>query len=268
MHQKIQHDGGPIAIDITDARQPWARDETIIFYHGLGACGAVWRGWMPILAERYRLVTFDLRGHGATPLPEGYRWSIDGMLGDLAAVADAVGVERFHLVGESIGGTAALAFSARHPGRVLSLAISNGTHKGGAIENLAPWRDLIATGGMAAWSAHMMTQRFHDGALSPDAWDWYERQQASAHPDAILAAAAMLAGADLVGEIGAIKAPTLLLHPDGSPFIPVPVMADLHARLPGARLQVYAHARHGLPFSHAKSCGRVYRRFLKDVAVD
>jgi pimeloyl-ACP methyl ester carboxylesterase len=56
----------------------------------------------------------------------------------------------------------------------------------------------------------------------------------------------------------------LLLHGDSSPFIPVSVMADLKSRLPDARLQVFAHARHGLPFSHAKECARVLRGFLED----
>jgi pimeloyl-ACP methyl ester carboxylesterase len=48
------------------------------------------------------------------------------------------------------------------------------------------------------------------------------------------------------------RCPTLLLHPDGSPFIPVPIMAELHRLLPHAELNVIGHSRHGLPYSHAK----------------
>jgi hypothetical protein len=43
-------------------------------------------------------------------------------------------------------------------------------------------------------------------------------------------------------------------------------MADLNARLPDARLQVFAHARHGLPYSHAKECASVLRKFLEALA--
>jgi pimeloyl-ACP methyl ester carboxylesterase len=60
--------------------------------------------------------------------------------------------------------------------------------------------------------------------------------------------------------------PVLLMHGDSSPFIPVPVMTDLKARLKEARLQVFAHARHGLPFSHGRQCAATLRAFLAEVA--
>lgn len=261
----IEHNGGPISIRTVDARQPWMPGETVIFHHGLGACGAVYNGWMQVLIEEYQLVTFDMRGHAGTPVPAGYAWSIDTMISDLEAVADAAGAERFHLVGESIGGTLALAYATQRPERLLSLTVSNGTHTGGSIENLAPWKEIISSGGMAAWSDHMMGQRFHPGAITESQFAWYRDQQASADADTILTAAAMLAGADLSPELSKATVPTLLLHPDDSPFIPVPVMVDLYQKLPDARLQVFGHARHGLPFSHAKACGRNLRRFLADI---
>jgi pimeloyl-ACP methyl ester carboxylesterase len=262
---RIEHKGGPIAVETFDARTPWAGDETIVFHHGLGACGAAWRGWMPALIDSYRLVTFDMRGHGDTPAPGGFQWSIDALVDDLTAVADRFTNDRFHLVGESIGGTAALAFAARHPNRLLSLTVSNGTHVGGAIENLQPWRELIATGGMAAWSEHMMEQRFYYHSLSAAQRAWYRAQQATGDADAILAAAEALAGADLTPQLARIEVATLLLHPDNSPFIPVPVMADLHARLPRSQLNVVAGTRHGLPFSHAKECSGMLRQFLEEL---
>ena len=52
------------------------------------------------------------------------------------------------------------------------------------------------------------------------------------------------------------------MHPDGSPFIPVPVMAELHRLLPTSRLNVIGPARHGLPFSHDRKCARLLRSFL------
>jgi 3-oxoadipate enol-lactonase len=55
----------------------------------------------------------------------------------------------------------------------------------------------------------------------------------------------------------------LLLHPDGSPFIPLSVVTGLHERLPDAELQVFAHAKHDLPFSHGRECAATLRRFLE-----
>jgi len=58
----------------------------------------------------------------------------------------------------------------------------------------------------------------------------------------------------------------LLMHGDSSPFIPVSVMADLKSKLPDARLQVFARAKHGLPFSHAAACAQTLRRFLDETS--
>lgn len=260
--------GGEIAWEVIDHAPAWEEPSpAVLFHHGVGACGAVWDGWTPTLVGRRRLIRFDLRGHGASPLPPGFEWSLDAMVDDLGAVADAAaGADRFHLVGESLGGTVALAFAARRPARVLSLAVSNGTHLGGAIENLEPWERLIREEGMGAWSAHMMKERFFDGALTPRMARWYEEQQASAEPDAILGGAAMLAGTDLTPELARVSCPVLLLHPDSSPFIPVETMAALRRALPDARLQVFAHARHGLPYSHAAECAAAVARFIDESA--
>ena len=265
--RQVERTGGTIAYEVIDHAAAWEPlAQTVLFHHGLGACSAAWDGWTSALVDRYRLVRFDMRGHGASPLPPDFEWSLDAMIDDMKAVTDAAAAARVHLVGESTGGTVALAFAARHPERVLSVTVSNGTHQGGAIENLAPWRRIIDEEGMAAWSAHMMGQRFFDGTLTDAMRRWYERQQASAEPRAILDAAAMLHGVDLLPELGRVTRPVLLLHPDSSPFIPVETMAALKRALPDARLQVFAHARHGLPFSHAAECAAAVAGFIDEHA--
>lgn len=257
--------GADIHYDLVDRRAPWQResdDDVIVFHHGLGACADVWCGWDHALTDRYRVLRLDMRGHGRSRVPAGYTWSIDGLADDLEAVVDHAGLGRFHLVGESIGGTAALAFAARHPGRIASLTVSNGAHRGEALENLSPWRQIIAERGMPGWSAHMMTMRFHDGALGASQWRWYETQQATCDPGCVLPAAAALIGVDLTPRLDRIRVPTLLLHPDASPFIPVAVVGQLRAALPDARLRVFARAKHGLPFSHARQSAAELAAFL------
>ncbi len=251
-----------------DLTPPWqSGTETILFHHGLGATSGAWAAWLPVLAGRYRLVTFDMRGHGRSEHPQpGAALDLARLGEDLFAVADAAGAERFHLVGESIGGTIALAAAIEQPARVLSLTVSNGAHLGGSIQSIDDWQQIVDAGGMAAWSRHMMGKRFFDGAISEAMWRWYEREQAAASPDVVLRAVRLLAGADLSPRLSAVRMPVLLLHADSSPFIPVAVMADLKARLPDARLQVFAHTRHGLPFSHAEACARALYQFLEKTA--
>lgn len=260
--------GCTLQYDVVDLTPAWVEGaQTIVFHHGLGATGRTWAGWMPVLADRFRLVTFDMRGHGRSQWPQpGAPVSLDRLVDDLFAVADAAGVEQFHLVGESIGGTVALKAAIARSGRIRTLTVSNGAHMGGSINSIDDWQQIVDAGGMAGWSEHMMGKRFYTGAIPDGMWRWYQREQASASPDFLLRAVRLLAGADLSGELGAARMPVLLLHGDSSPFIPVPVMADLKSRLADARLQVFGHARHGLPFSHAQECASALRRFLEEVA--
>ena len=259
----VERAGGAIAYQVIDHVRAWeSSPPTVLFHHGLGACSACWDGWTPALVGGCRLVRFDMRGHGASALPPEFEWTLDAMIDDVGAVADAVGAECFHLVGESTGGTVALAFAARHPERALSVTVSNGAHQGGSIENLEPWKRIIHDEGMAAWSAHMMGQRFFDGALTDSMRSWYQTQQARAEPRAILDAAAMLLGVDLLPDLHRVTCPVLLLHPDSSPFIPVETTAALKRALPDARLRVFPRARHGLPFSHAAECAVALAEFI------
>lgn len=259
----LDRTGGTIQFTVTDLTPPWSeRPETILFHHGIGAGGDCWAGWRTELADRYRLVTFDMRGHGQSPVPAGFAWSLDGMVADMLAVAEAAAADRFHLVGESIGGTVALACAAARPEKVLSLTVSNGAHFGASIQNVESWREIMETRGMDGWSAHMMAERFFDDALNEPARAWYQHQQAAADGDAILEALAVLTATDLTPRLADIRVPVLLLHPDSSPFIPVEIMVDLQRKLPDAVLQVFPGARHGLPFSHAGDCAQALRRFL------
>lgn len=252
---------------VTDLTPPWREaPEAILFHHGIGTCADCWVDWLPVLADRYRIVTFDLPGHGARPVPAGIIWEWQGLIDDVLAVADAAEAPRFHLVGESTGGTVALACAADHPDRVMSVGVSNGSYKGGSIQNVAAWQDVIEKGGMAAWSDFMMPLRFFDDTVPAKERRWYQEQQAACDPAAVLGVLAALRQADLTDRLATIAQPTLILHPDSSPFIPVEMMATLQQAMPDARLQVFPHARHGLPFSHGTECAAVLRRFLDGLA--
>ena len=258
--------GGTLDWTLTDLTPPWvSKPEVVLMHHGIGANRHVFDDWLPALIGRCQVLRFDMRGHGGSSPADGSGLAMDRLADDLFAVMDAAGVERAHLIGESIGGTIVLAASLREPGRVRSLTVSNGAHVGASIQSVQNWREIIDTRGMAGWSAYMMAGRFHPGAISDEQWRWFEAQQATACPRTVLALLSALVGADLVDRLTGLAMPVMLLHPDGSPFIPVSVMADFQARVRGARLHVIGNAKHGLPFSHAGVCSRLLAGFLAEV---
>jgi pimeloyl-ACP methyl ester carboxylesterase len=253
---------GPLHYDIIDLVTPWRVDRpTILFHHGIGGSVGMWSGWLPHLIDRYRIVTWDMRGYGRSAAT-GFEWSLDLLVADVFSVANAVGIEQFHLAGESIGGTVALAAAIAHPDRISTLTVSNGAHLGASLQRVQAWRKQLDEGGSKGWSDAFMHDRFYDQSLSSGRWAWFAEQQAKWPRDSILSALGVLVGTDLTDRLSAIRCPTLLLHPDSSPFIPVPVVAELHRLLPGSQLHVFGRARHGLPFSHDRLCAERLRGFL------
>lgn len=260
----IEQAGQRLFYEEVDLTAPWISEpQTIIFHHGIGTNSGVWAEWLPVLVPTYRLVRFDMRGFGQSPAQmQSAEWSFRLLAADLLAVADAVGAKRFHFVGESIGGTLGLHVALHHADRLHSLTVSNGAHKGTAVKNVNPWREMIECHGQEAWSRQLMEWRFFPNALSEEKYQWFHQTQSTSSREATLDLAKLLLQADLSEEVSRIATPTLLLSPDSSPFIPVAIMSDLYARLHNAELQVFARSRHGLPYSHATQCATVLKRFL------
>ena len=261
---------GTLHYDVVDLVAPWQRSRLpILFHHGIGASAGIWTGWRPALADAHRLVTFDMRGYGRSNIPAAdFKWSLDLLVEDLFAVADAAGLERFHLVGESIGGTVALAAALARPARIATLTVSNGAHLGASIQRVEAWRRQLDEGGSKGWSDAFLRDRFHDDALSAERRAWFAAEQEKWPRDSILNALGVLIGTDLTPRLGEIRCPVLLLHPDGSPFIPVSVVAELLKGLLDGELNVFGRSRHGLPFSHAAQCAQALRTFLDSRQAD
>ncbi len=264
MNGRLQRPGGTLSFEIVETTSAAPGDAPlVVFHHGVGATADIWEDWLPALGDAYRVARFDTLGFGRSAVPgPGFRWSLEGLTEDVLAVGRAAGAERFHLVGESLGGTVGLYLAAHHAGVVLSLTVSNASHRGGSIRHAREWRALVVARGMAAWAEMMTPLRLDRDRVSEARYRWFERVQAAADADAVLDLADLLMGTDLAPALGAIRAPTLLLAPAQSPFVPLAVMEDMHARIAGSELRVFADARHGLPWSHGEAAGRILREFL------
>ena len=103
--------------------------EPIIFLHGFPESHRTWRFQMQALAGEYRVVAPDQRGFGSSDKPQEVEaYKTDRVVEDLAALADALGIGAFTLVGHDWGGAAAWLAALRHPERVKRLVIVNAPH--------------------------------------------------------------------------------------------------------------------------------------------
>ncbi len=95
----------------------------VVFVHSLAGNSTHWSNQLEHLRRTRRAVALDLRGHGRSEQPKNSDYTIAGMAGDVAAVADTLGLEKFVLVGHSMGGGVALAYAGAHPDRVAGLVL-------------------------------------------------------------------------------------------------------------------------------------------------
>ncbi|QUD90294.1 alpha/beta fold hydrolase [Phenylobacterium montanum] len=97
----------------------------MVLLHGLRGFSATWRTLAQALSPTWRLVAIDQRGRGESDWDPEANYYTDAYLADLEAVVDGLGLERFVLVGHSMGGTTAYVYAARHPSRVAALVIED-----------------------------------------------------------------------------------------------------------------------------------------------
>lgn len=95
----------------------------VVLIHSLAGNSTHWSKQLEHLRRTRRAVALDLRGHGRSEQPRNGDYTIAGMTGDVATVADSLGLDKFVLVGHSMGGGVALAYAGAHPDRVAGLLL-------------------------------------------------------------------------------------------------------------------------------------------------
>lgn len=255
----------------TDLRPAWLRKRAggrpVVFHHGVGANHQVFDEWVPIVAAHHPVVRYDMRGFGQSVVPpETHDWTFAELIADLLDVGEAAfGTEPLHVMGESIGGTIALAAGLAHPSRFASVAMSNAAIKGAQIGYAPGWRAEIARIGIKGWSERLMEMRFVPASVPPDALAWFAEQQAKSPAHVVVGLGELLIGMDLTDKLPDCKLPLLLMMPDRSPFVSLAQASTLAELVPQAEIAVFPGARHGLPLSHGKEAAAVLLDFLARV---
>jgi 3-oxoadipate enol-lactonase len=217
----------------------------LILSNSLGADLRMWDPQAEALAERFRLVRYDTRGHGASPVPDG-PYTIDHVGQDAIALLDHLEIERAHWTGLSLGGMTGMWLAINAPERLDRLVLLCTSARLGPPEN---WREraetvraqgteAVAEAGVGRW----LTAGFRDA--HPDTAAWL-RDMIAATPDSGYAACcAVIEHMDLTAGLAGISAPTLVIAGAQDPATPPEHGERIAAAVPGARLEVLDPAGH------------------------
>lgn len=95
----------------------------VVFLHSFGGDSSHWGSQLAHTRHDRRALAIDLRGHGKSAAPKDNDYAVDSFVKDLEAVVDKLGLKRFVLVGHSLGGSIAIKYAGRYPGRVAGLVV-------------------------------------------------------------------------------------------------------------------------------------------------
>ncbi len=217
----------------------------VVLSNSLGSTYGMWNAQLAALEERFRVVRYDTRGHGASPVPDG-PYSIDDLADDLVALLDRLGIGRAHLVGLSLGGMTAMRVAAHNPDRIDRLAL---LCTGAALPPASAWTDRAATvraGGSAAVAKAVVERWFTPEFLAahPDVRAAHEAMVAETPAEGYAGCCEAIATLDLRRDLESITAPTLAIAGADDPATPPAKLEEIASCVPDAELLVVPRAAH------------------------
>ena len=232
--------------------------EPLVLLHEGVVDSRIWARVVPLLADRFRVVAYDQRGYGRSPMWDGPYSPVDDLLG----VLDAAGIERATLVGASRGGRIALSAALVAPERVGGLVLLGSGLPGhpvtieGTPEQEARWEDAEERGDLAALAEIDMEVWAPLGADDELRAMFLENAEASNADDPATGEQ------DVASRLDEIRVPTLVVT--GARDVPAinEVGEILASRIAGAQRAEIADADHMIPWRGPAELARLVREFL------
>lgn len=266
---KITTDGFTMHYEVHGSGE--SRGAPVLCIMGITAPGSVWNDHVAAWSGTFRCITPDNRGVGESDKPEG-AYTTAMMADDHARLLDALGVERAHVVGCSMGSTIAQQLALRHPDKVKSLvlmcpwarcdrqAVSIFRHMRHCKERLTPaefmeWIQLLIFH-KRSWD----DPATHESMLQA-------RRDAEENPNpqplhGLIGQAEACTGHDVFADLGRVKAPALVIGGEDDIFTPRWMAEEVHAALPESTLHLYPESGHAFHWENLADFNRRVEDFL------
>lgn len=227
----------------------------------------MWDGNMEALTDRFKVIRYDMRGHGRSEVIKG-PYSVDQLAGDLVALLDHLKVPKAHLVGLSLGGMVSQNVAANHPERVLSVALCDTATE---IFPSSTWGDRIQI------AKEKGVEALAEGTLSRWMVDAFRQN----HPEEVERIRQIILGTPVEGYMGCagairdmnqtllvlkIKAPTLVIVGAQDASTTVDHALVLHRLILGSQLVIIDQAAHLSNIDQREKFNQTLRAFLDQQA--
>lgn len=238
----------------------------VMLSNSLMSSWEMWDWTVPALADRYRVLRYDTRGHGRSSTPPG-PYAIADLADDAVALLDALGIGAVHFAGLSMGGMVGQQLGARHPERILSLSLCDTASE---MPPRSLWEERLAIARAQGIPGLV------DGTLKR----WFTEGFHQRKPGDIAKVRDMILGTGVEGYMGCagavrdmaqttmllqVKAPTLVMTGRQDPACTVAQSTVLHRMIDGSRLTILEDAAHLSNIEQPEAFNRALRDFIDEV---
>ncbi len=237
--------------------------------HSLAANLGMWKPQVPALVNDYRVLRYDTRGHGGTDAPEG-AYSFELLARDVVALLAALGIEKTHFVGLSMGGMIGQTLALDHPEVLESVVLCDtASGRGPQTEEMwnETWRQRIEAAladGLEPNVETTIERWFSDGFVSDngDIIDDVRTMIRTTTVAGFVGCCHAISKLDLTERLNAITTPTLIVVGEDDPGTPVAVAQVIHEEIADSGLVILPTARHLSNMEQAELFNRALTGFL------
>ena len=236
----------------TGSARPGLKPEVALLLHGNDETSISWFGWIPRLAQEFRLIRPDLPGFGNSAIPPNFEWSMPSLATTVAHLLDGLGVESAHIIGAKTGGALGMQFAADYPRKTRTLTIVSG-----------PVTRVASGIAFSAPSSTAQRRRLGSSASS-ELVEYWNTLMGSTKPQTKAGMAKLEEGLNMESVLPRIAAPTLVITSDRSPLQSVETVLRYQQKIPNSRLVVLQSDGYHLAVIKPDECVSNTISFIKD----
>ena len=242
--EKITANGIQLAVQRSGEGYP------VILIHGLASSMSLWAGLDQSQLEGVQIISYDLRGHGASERPTGAH-TLTKHVADLKGLLAALSIQRAVFAGLSLGGMIAMELAASNPEMVSALALLDTTaaFPQSTRDLFFEWASSASFNGMSAITDKFIQRSFSARFIeaNPKMVTTIRKGMLASDATSIASAARMVAKVDLRPRLAAIHCPTMVLVGEQDTLTPPDLAQELVTSIQGAELHIIPESGHASP---------------------